>query len=66
MFHEKSCRNISAHVCLSLLTSTVYLQNILKVGDIYNPGQNVLEHLRKLGTKTHFAKLAHILPLKKA
>ena len=32
----------------------------------YNPGQNVLGHLRKLGTKTHFAKLTHILPLKKA
>ena len=31
-----------------------------------NPGQNVLGHLRKLGTKTHFAKLTHILPLKKA
>ena len=33
---------------------------------IYNPGQNVLGHLRKLGTKTHFSKLTHILPLKKA
>ena len=33
---------------------------------LYNPGQNVLGHLRKLGTKTHFAKLTHILPLKKA
>ena len=33
---------------------------------IYNPGQNVLGHLRKLGTKMHFAKLTHILPLKKA
>ena len=33
---------------------------------IYNPGQNVLGHLRKLGTKTHFAKSTHILPLKKA
>ena len=32
----------------------------------YNPGQNVLGHLRELGTKTHFAKLTHILPLKKA
>ena len=32
----------------------------------YNPGQNVLGHLRKLGTKTHFAKLTRILPLKKA
>ena len=33
----------------------------------YNPGQNVLGHLSgKLGTKTHFAKLTHILPLKKA
>ena len=33
---------------------------------IYNPGQNVLGHLRKLGRKTHFAKLTRILPLKKA
>ena len=32
----------------------------------YNPGQNVLGHLRKLGTKTHFAKLTHILPFKKS
>ena len=32
----------------------------------YNPGQNVLGHLGKLGTKTHFAKLTHILPLKTA
>ena len=32
---------------------------------MYNPGQDILEHLRKLGTKTHFAKLTHILPLKK-
>ena len=32
----------------------------------YNPGQNVLGHLRKLGTKTHFAKLTHILPLENA
>ena len=36
------------------------------VSNSYNPGQNVLGHLRKLGTKTHFAKLTHILPLKKA
>ena len=33
---------------------------------MYNPGQNVLGHLGKLGTKTHFAKLTRILPLKKA
>ena len=33
---------------------------------IYNPGQNVLGNLRKLGTETHFVKLTHILPLKKA
>ena len=32
----------------------------------YNPGQNILGHLAKLGTKTHFTKLTHILPLKKA
>ena len=36
------------------------------VSTCYNPGQNVLGHLRELGTKTHFAKLTHILPLKKA
>ena len=32
----------------------------------YNPSQNVWGHLKKLGTKTHFAKLTHILPLKEA
>ena len=37
-----------------------------EVGRNYNPGQNVLGHLRKLDKKTHFAKLTHILPLKKA
>ena len=31
----------------------------------YNPGENVLEHLRKLGTETHFAKLTHIFYLLK-
>ena len=31
----------------------------------YNLGQNILGHLWKSGTKTHFAKLTHILPLKK-
>ena len=31
-----------------------------------NPGQNILGHLRKLGTKKHFVKLTHFLPLKKA
>ena len=30
-----------------------------------NLGQNILGHLWKLGTKTHFAKLTHILPLNK-
>ena len=34
--------------------------------DTYSPGQNVLGHLRKLGTQTHFANLTHILPLKNA
>ena len=32
----------------------------------YNPGQNILGILRKLGVKTHFAKLTDILPLEKA
>ena len=32
-----------------------------------NLGQNTLGHLRKLGRqKTHFAKLTHVLSLKKA
>ena len=48
------------------LEHAVKLQVDPKVGHSYNPGQNVLGHLRKLGTKTHFAKLTHILPLKKA
>ena len=34
-------------------------------GKNYNPGQNVLGHLRKLGAMRHFAKLTHVLPLKK-
>ena len=32
----------------------------------YSLGQNILGHLRKLGTKMYFAKLTHILPLKNA
>ena len=32
----------------------------------YNPGQNILGHLRKWGTETHSAKWTHILTLKKA
>lgn len=32
----------------------------------YNPGQNILGILRKLGVKTHFAKLTDILPVEKA
>ena len=32
----------------------------------YSLGQNILRHLRKLGTKMSFAKLTHILPLKNA
>ena len=33
---------------------------------IYNPGQNISGHLRKLGTKTHVVKLTRILPLEEA
>ena len=50
-----ACRNADSnliHICIDFL--------------YYNPGQNVLGHLRKIGTNTHFAKLTHILPLKKA
>ena len=32
----------------------------------YSLGQNILGHLRKLGTKMYFAKLTHILPLTNA
>ena len=31
----------------------------------YNPGQNILGLLGKLGVKTHYAKLTYILPLEK-
>ena len=31
--------------------------------DIFNPGQNILGHVIKLGVRTNFAKLAHIVPL---
>ena len=50
-----ACRNADSnliHICIDFL--------------YYNPGQNVLGHLRKIGTNTHFAKLTHILPLKKS
>ena len=38
----------------------------LKIDGSYNPGQNILGHLRKLGTKMHYCKLTHFLPLIKA
>ena len=52
-----ACRNSDSnliHVCIDFL--------------YYNPGQNVLGHLQEIRHKynTHFAKLTHILPLKKA
>ena len=50
---------------LSYARSTIAKEKIEGLWTSYNPGQNVLGHLRKLGTKTHFAKLTHILPLKK-
>ena len=49
-----------------VLSRPMALQNKVNLGNSYNPGQNVLGHLRKLGTKTHFPKWTHILPLKKA
>ena len=30
---------------------------------VFKPGQNVLGHVIKLGVRTNFAKLAHIVPL---
>ena len=39
----------------------------LRQSEAYNPGQNIMGHFRKLlSAKAHFAKLTHILPLKKA
>lgn len=38
----------------------------LKIDGSYNPGQNILGHLKKLGTKMHYCKLTHFLPLIKA
>ena len=55
-------RSYSAEINYDLVCA--FIENLHNV--IYNPGQNVLGHLRKLGTKTHFAKLTRILPLKKA
>ena len=42
------------------------IQDYVNLQPTYNLSQNILGHLRKLGTKTLFAKLTHILPLKKA
>ena len=50
-------------ICKFLVAS---LYNVNDTANSYNPGQNVLgQLLRKLGTKTHFAKLTHILNLLK-
>ena len=38
----------------------------LEIDGSYNPGQNILGHLRKWGTKMHYCKLTHLLPLIKA
>ena len=46
-------------VAHSLRTNKVSLQSVY-------PGQNILGYLRKLGAKTHFAKLTRILVLIKA
>ena len=61
-------------VCIPLVKycsfNTVFLEQMGQSSkgtvSMNKPGQNILGHLRKLGTKTHFAKLTHILPLKKA
>ena len=65
--HDKWDENPFFAWSLTLIPYSL-LQNCTETPDTdrYNPGQNVLGLLRKLGTKTHFAKLTHILPLKKA
>lgn len=35
----------------------------LEIDGSYNPGQNILGHLRKLSTKIHYCEWTHILPL---
>lgn len=43
------------HYVISEINFQVYL--------VFNPGQNILRHVIKLGVRMNFAKLAHIVPL---
>ena len=47
------------HVLIRYVISEIQFQVYL----VLNPGQNILRHVIKLGVRTNFAKLAHIVPL---
>ena len=57
---------ISLWVDIAEIGLTKGVPDSISTHNLNNPGQNVLGHLRKLGTKTHLAKLTHIIPLKNA
>ena len=45
------------HVLIHHVISEINFQVYL----VFNPGQNILGHVIKLGVRTNFAKLAHIV-----
>ena len=47
------------HVLNHYVISEIHFQVYL----VFNPGQNILGHVIKLGVRTNFAKLAHLVPL---
>ena len=64
--HSQQIKTGQSHVFPFCTKWNSQFSQLILDGCNYNRGQNVLGHLRKLGTKMHFAKLTHILPLKKA
>ena len=62
---EKTITEKSTKLTLQLLVVVPNAQTEFQEIDPISATPNVLGHLRKLGTKTHLAKLTHILPLKK-
>ena len=47
------------HVLNHYVISEIHFQVYL----VFNPGQNILGHVKKLGVRTNFAKLPHLVPL---
>ena len=58
--------HITFRDCRVRIFPRTFLEIAVYKSQIYNPGQNVSGHLRKLGTKTHFAKFTRTLPLEEA